>query len=295
MAQIWDPSGTISISGENPEAALALDGGWEALASKLDAAGVLGSSRALESTQRRMVTGDLVWAWQEGEEGPELGSWVETATGPVFIPLGIPSWVADELVKQAGGFRGEPPRTGPSGAAVPSLAPRTGNRPTPTRPPTPPGAEGRSGASGSALGAAARAVGGALGATAGRVVDVGGDVLARARDLLGPAADATLSVVGAITGTARSLIESFAPTVADIALGTMQKFLDLAGFLGGNLATVGDFAGGIAGGFGAALEDVFGGAFAWLTKGLLFFLRALASPLMAGYQLLVQRAPSPAL
>ncbi len=113
--------------------------------------------------------------------------------------------------------------------------------------------------------------------------------------MAGDAASVVAAATRGILDRTGDLIEFLAPTVTELAFGAMDRFLDLAGFLGGNLADVGDFAGALAGGLAGGLGAALTGVWALIARGMLAFLRLLLSPLRAGSHFAFGSLPGPAL
>lgn len=224
------------------------------------------------------------------------GDWVIANDGtPLYFAPGLPDWVIRDQLDQHGGLRppGEPGpvQVTPPGRAGPGPGGNVANVPPPGAPgsPLPP-----PGTVAPSPGLVPRVIG-AVGTVASDVADIAGRVLGAARDLLGPIGDVVGNVVGTLLDGTRKVIDFLVPTISELALGLTNKFADLAGFIGGHLADVGDFAGAMAGGMYEALAGIFDAPFVWLVKGLLWFLRLLGRPLTRLYDELYQLLPEPEL
>lgn len=218
----------------------------------------------------------------QAPEATSVGTYVIAADGTaVYITPDMPSWVIEQLLEQHGGLPPDapvikvptippvvppppPPGRQPSNTPTPTRLPPAGASPPSTQPRTPTLVE-------AVKGGASQLVDG-VSDIAARIKEGVGGALAVAGDVIG-------GVVSRVMDTTRGVINLLVPTVSELALGMVTKFHDLAGFMVDKAASISDFTGALAGGMHEALADIFGAPFVWLVKGLMYFVRLLASPL----------------
>lgn len=193
------------------------------------------------------------------------GLWMDTVSGPAWIPYGVPPWVAVSIIDQAGGLVEAIPR-GP--VAAPSVGfPAVGPAPSG-------GATAPAGLSG-------------LPRIAQDVVTTARGLLAGAGAIVGSVSGDVKDAAGRLLDKTRGIIDQLVPTISELAIGLTSKFADLAEFIGGNLADVGDFAGALAGGIAGGFSEVLSDAWTWLVSALASFFELLNAPARNLYNSLV--------
>lgn len=210
------------------------------------------------------------------------GTYVIARDGTVlYFDRDLPDWVRENLLQQHGGRADAPTSTSrpPNVPPVPSRNPG----PVPGAPPVGPGGVGGGGGGGGLSGLLDR-----VGAVKDRIVDgVGG--------MVGGVASSVGDIAGGLINATREVVRLLAPTVAELALSLTHRVADTLGFIGNNLASVGDFAGALAAGLYEPFSELFGDAWTWFARGFLALFRAITSPLASALTALYSQAASPAL